>query len=325
LCRCVLLGCVASAMTGIASLLLPGGMTAHSRFGVPLRMEDKQPRSSLKLQDEKAKVLRDAELVVIDEATMGEGRLFSLIDALLRDIMSVDKPELAEVPFGGKVVVLSGDFRQLPPVVPRGGRAGTVNAALQSHPLWSVFRVLRMTRNMRVERLLRAGEVDEARRARGFADWLLRVGDGLMERVIVPPNLLMPFDSPMAFVDRVFPDLAAAGQIGTDACILTTLNKYVDEMNDRVLQLVGGQEHVQVSADYFPPDSEGLSERYPVELLNTLLPSGLPPHRLVMKEGAPVVFLRNLSRKLGMMNGTRAVVRRCAGTGCFYLCWWCCA
>ena len=52
--------------------------------------------------------------------------------------------------------------------------------------------------------------------------------------------------------------------------------------------------------------------RHPVELLNTLLPSGLPPHQLVLKVGAPVVFIRNLNREQGIMNGTRGVIQSCS-------------
>lgn len=298
-------------MTGIASLLLRGGTTVHSRFGVPLRFDDdKEPRSSIKLQEDRANVLRDASLVVIDEATMGEGRVFALIDAFFRDCMSVNDASLADVPFGGKVVLLSGDFRQLPPVVPRGGRAGTVNAALQSHSLWASFQLLRMTRNMRVERLLREGDAVEAARARGFADWLLRVGDGMMQRVLIPPPLLGNFENEEAFVQRVFPDLASSGKADTDCCILTTLNRYVDEINNNILNKQGGDEKVYESADYFGADVASDADRYPTELLNTLLPGGLPPHRMILKEGTPVVFMRNLSRKLGMMNGTRGVVVR---------------
>ena len=50
---------------------------------------------------------------------------------------------------------------------------------------------------------------------------------------------------------------------------------------------------------------------HPVELLNTLLPSGLPPHKLVLKVGAPIVFIRNLNRDQGIMNGTRGVIQSC--------------
>lgn len=66
---------------------------------------------------EQAKVLRDAVAIVLDEATMGHKHLFGVVDRLLQDIMCTE--EL----FGGKLVVLAGDWRQLTPVVVRGGRA----------------------------------------------------------------------------------------------------------------------------------------------------------------------------------------------------------
>ena len=47
---------VATAMTGIAALLLDEGTTAHSRFGVPLQL-DNDPISGLSMQCDCAKVL----------------------------------------------------------------------------------------------------------------------------------------------------------------------------------------------------------------------------------------------------------------------------
>lgn len=65
------------------------------------------------------------------------------------------------------------------------------------------------------------------------------------------------------------------------------------------------------AADYFGPEAAELEMQFPIEVLNTLVPSGLPPHRLVLKQGAPIVFLRNLNRRQGLMNGTRGVVVEC--------------
>ena len=50
---------------------------------------------------------------------------FSLIEAVdkaFRDVCKVDDALLEEVPFGGKVVVFGGDFRQVLPVVQKGNR-----------------------------------------------------------------------------------------------------------------------------------------------------------------------------------------------------------
>ena len=45
----------------------------------------------------------------------------------------------------------------------------------------------------------------------------------------------------------------------------------------------------------------------PMEVLNNQNPPGLPPHELKLKEGCPIILLRNLEAPL-LMNGTRLIV-----------------
>lgn len=52
------------------------------------------------------------------------------------------------------------------------------------------------------------------------------------------------------------------------------------------------------------------SALYPPEWLHTLQPSGMPPHRLRLKVGTPIMLLRNLNAAMGLANGTRLVVQR---------------
>ena len=49
---------------------------------------------------------------------------------------------------------------------------------------------------------------------------------------------------------------------------------------------------------------------FPVEFLNTLNPNGMPPHCLALKQGMPLMILRNLDLKNGLSNGTRVILRR---------------
>ena len=49
---------------------------------------------------------------------------------------------------------------------------------------------------------------------------------------------------------------------------------------------------------------------YPTEFLNCLNPSGISPHRLVLKIGSPVIMLRNLNPNEGLCNGTMLICRQ---------------
>ena len=57
---------------------------------------------------------------------------------------------LESVPFGGKVFIASGDWRQILPVVRRGTRASIIGSCLKRSYLWNEFKVLHLTINMRV-------------------------------------------------------------------------------------------------------------------------------------------------------------------------------
>lgn len=62
-----------------------------------------------------------------------------------------------------------------------------------------------------------------------------------------------------------------------------------------------------LSVDTFHSD-EGCLE-LPTETFNSITPSGLPPHRLLLKPGCIVILLRNLDVPKGLCNGTRLKVR----------------
>ncbi|XP_071698421.1 uncharacterized protein [Rutidosis leptorrhynchoides] len=134
------------ASSGIAALLLTSGRTAHSRFSIPINvLEDSvcsiQPDSDL------AALLNKAKLIIWDEAPMMHRHCFEAFDRIMRDII---RSPNRHKPFGGKVVVFGGDFRQILPVIQRGQRPETVDASLHSSRLWHHCKVLRLTKNMRL-------------------------------------------------------------------------------------------------------------------------------------------------------------------------------
>ncbi|OMP09045.1 DNA helicase PIF1, ATP-dependent [Corchorus olitorius] len=74
------------ASSGIASLLLPGGRTAHSRFKIPLQVDDSSTCGIFK-QTELAALMQAASLIIWDDAPMVDKNCIEELDMTLRDIM----------------------------------------------------------------------------------------------------------------------------------------------------------------------------------------------------------------------------------------------
>ena len=75
-------------------------------------------------------------MIIWDKAPMSHKHTFEAVNRSLRDIMKEVSPELVDVPFGGKVFVVGGNFRQVLPVVPRGSRGQVVAASVHESSLW---------------------------------------------------------------------------------------------------------------------------------------------------------------------------------------------
>ncbi|XP_076902402.1 ATP-dependent DNA helicase RRM3-like [Bidens hawaiensis] len=162
------------ASSGIASLLLSGGRTAHSRFHIPINLVDDSfcyinPDSDL------ACLLRETSLIIWDEAPMVHKHGFEALDISLKDILTSALGASSDLPFGGKVIVIGGDFRQILPVVPGGSRQQIVNSCLSSSYIWRNCKVLKLTKNMR---LTTSNHSTEIQQAQIFAQWLLDIGEG---------------------------------------------------------------------------------------------------------------------------------------------------
>jgi hypothetical protein len=140
---------LAVASSGIASLLLLGGRTAHSRFKILIDLHD-ESTCNITQQMKVAELVCKADLIIWDETPMMHRRAFEAVDRTLHDLMQLDDAQATEKIFGGKIVVLGGDFRQIVPVVPKGGREDIVNVSLPRSHLWQHVTILCLHINMRV-------------------------------------------------------------------------------------------------------------------------------------------------------------------------------
>lgn len=166
---------LAVASSGVASLLLPRGRTAPSRFKIPIEI-DETSICAIKRGTMLAKLIQKTSLIIWDEAPMTH-RKHHLLDRTLRDLLSEQKPSNGRLPFGGKVVVLGGGFRHILQVIRKGSRASIVDASITNSPLWRHVTLLRLKINMR---LLQNGLNERTRRdLEEFGNWILDLGDGM--------------------------------------------------------------------------------------------------------------------------------------------------
>ncbi len=77
------------ASSGIAFLLLLGGITTHSRFKIPIDLHD-ESTCNITQQMKMAKLVRKVDLIIWDEASMMHRRAFEAVDRTLRDLMQLD-------------------------------------------------------------------------------------------------------------------------------------------------------------------------------------------------------------------------------------------
>ncbi|XP_076927145.1 uncharacterized protein LOC143590563 [Bidens hawaiensis] len=106
--------------------------------------------ASVKGNTDVSDLLKKTSLIIWEEAPMIHKHAFEGLDRTLKDVMKGDLANTSESLFGGKVVVLGGDFRQILPVVQNGTRNECVNATISSSYIWSKFKVLKRTKNMRL-------------------------------------------------------------------------------------------------------------------------------------------------------------------------------
>lgn len=230
---------IAVASSGIAAELLAGGRTAHSMFKIPIPIQE-MSTCNIGKQTNAAKLIHGASIIIWDEAPMVHKYVLECVNRTLCDIMDCKDP------FGGKVILLGGDFRQVLPVIRHGGQADIIESSLKRSFLWSFVKTLHLTINMRVQK--RASHINDT-----FEKFVLDVGNGANQITALPENT------------RTY----------------LSANSVPDE------------------------EQQGL---YPIEFLNSLTPSGMPPHRLYLKTNAPVILLSNINPIEGLLNGTRLSV-----------------
>lgn len=250
--------------------------------------------------------LLKVDLIIWDEVPMQDRFCQEAVDLTLKDIRNSNHP------FGGVTVVFGGDFQQILPVVPKGGREQTVGQSIQRSRLWTHIQVLHLKQNMRLD-----SATEEERQ---FAQWLLDVGHGQPTvtdadgSITLPQNMKCGANSEH-LINSVYPGISVLNTSDDndayflERTILTGRNDDMEEMNKEILDRIPGESRIYRSADTVVTEQGADGEfNYPTEYLNSINVSGMPPSKLELKIGVPIMVLRNIDPAQGLCNGTRAVV-----------------
>lgn len=147
-----------------------------------------------------------------------------------------------------------------------------------------------------------------------FPSKLLSVGDGKIphsnNKIEIDCDLGVKVGNIEELITKVYPDISQIEnkdhQWMCQRAILAARNSNVDEINDIILSKLPGDIVTYTSIDTVMDQEDVVN--YPQEFLNSLNPSGLPPHSLNLKIGAPIILLRNL-KPPNLCNGTRLQVK----------------
>ncbi|MDD9341337.1 MAG: AAA family ATPase, partial [Providencia heimbachae] len=192
---------LALASSGIAATLLEGGRTAHSALKLPLNVQMiETPTCNISRNSAMAKVLRLTSIILWDECTMANKKSLEAFNRTMQDLRGNQQL------FGGALILLSGDFRQTLPVIPRSTPADEINACLKSSVLWRYVQKLTLNINMRIH-------LQNDPSAHEFSKQLLEIGDGKIQidntngLIALPNNFCTITQSIDELIECVFPNI----------------------------------------------------------------------------------------------------------------------
>ncbi|GBP40855.1 ATP-dependent DNA helicase pif1 [Eumeta japonica] len=295
---------LALACSGIAPTLLEGGRTAHSALKLPLNVQViETPICNISRNSAMAKFLRLTSIILWDECTMANKKSLEAFNRTMQDLHGNQQL------FDGSLILLSGNFRQTLPVIPRSTPADEINTCLKSSLLWRCVRKLTLNTNMRIH-------LHNDATAHEFSKQLLEIGDGKIQidstngLITVPNNFCTIAQSIDELIEYVFPNILQNYRNHDwlrERAILAPKNIHINAINFQFQAKLPGVVTTYKSIDSFMNQDKAMN--YPIEFLNSLEPAGIPPHCLNLKVGFLIILLRNINPPK-LCNGTRLAVKK---------------
>ena len=247
------------APTGVAAINAEG-VTIHSLFQLPPQLflptdeARRQLFSEMQMRANKQRVLRNLELLVIDEVSMVRADLLDTIDAVLRHFKH--RPT---IPFGGVQLLVIGDLFQLSPVVRE--EEWRLLQPYYEGPYFFQARVFRELRPIYIEfeHVYRQTNVE-----------FLSILNEVRNNTLTPQSFAVLNARVSSLGVQEFRSLEGA-------ITLSTHNSKVDAINQREMDALKGKEYTYKATitDTFP------ESMYPID------------KQLTLKVGARVMFIKN--------------------------------
>ena len=317
-----------TSFMAIAASRLEGGDTCHRVFALPVADDTGQdfcPQSRLKTGSAMSALVEAADVMLVDEISMLHRGYLEAISSVTSEIMGVNEP------FGGKVVIVTGDFKQLTPVVPGISRAALINASVLSSPLWRHFDTVTLRSQYRCD-------------DKKYAAFVARVGYGLtggtqcdkcssdgchrclftgvLDAEIhdgpffapVPPSVKTYQDDQVLEATRWVTggDLTNPERMAHNVVIAFTheiCDQYNVNISESVRKAMGRKltSCIGINGKPTAKNEIGLAMATP-EFLAGVKRNNAPPTVLNLFPGCIITVLRNLNAKKGICNGVRAIV-----------------
>ncbi|CAG8603917.1 7517_t:CDS:2 [Dentiscutata heterogama] len=109
-------------------------------------------------------------------------------------------------------------------------------------------------------------------------------------KISLPEFMKIPDQNLNSLINAIFPDISKIGI-------------YAEHINQEILNMFPEDQHTYFSADEAViEEGADYNTIYPTEFLNTLKPNGMPPLKLNLKIGCPIILLRNIAPGEGLCN-----------------------
>ena len=251
------------APTGVAAINAEG-VTIHSLFQLPPQLflptdeARRQLFAEMQMRANKQRVLRNLELLVIDEVSMVRADLLDTIDTVLRHFKH--RPT---IPFGGVQLVVIGDLFQLSPVVRE--EEWRLLQPFYDGPYFFQARVFRELKPIYIE-------FEHVYRQTNLE--FLSILNEVRNNALTPQSFEILNSRVKSLGTEV---LGSLGENSKQAITLSTHNSKVDAINRREMEALKGKEYTYKAkiTDTFP------ESMYPID------------EQLTLKVGARVMFIKN--------------------------------